>query len=238
MTMQDFHTHTTFSDGADSLDTMVSAAVRAGVTELGVCDHVRAGTDWLPGYVEALRRARHTAPLRLYVGVEAKVLDTHGNLDLPDDLDGIDYVAIADHRVPTPQGPVHPDTIAAKLRDGSLEAVEVIEMVTTAVATAALSSPVRPLIAHLFSILPKVGLGEEQIPPRLLASFSRRMAATGARVEINEKWRCPTRSVAHRLASDGVQIVAGSDSHSADQLGRYAYVWRIGGDLLADQRAA
>jgi putative hydrolase len=93
-------------------------------------------------------------------------------------------------------------------------------------------------VAHLFSILPKVGLGEQQIPSSLLENFSKKMAAAGAWVEINEKWRCPTRAVAHRLATDGVRIVAGSDSHSSMQLGRYGHVWRVGGDLLGNPQAA
>jgi len=230
--MQDLHTHTTYSDGADSLDTMVTAAVRVGITELGITDHVRAGTTWLPAYVDDLRRARATTPIRLRFGIEAKLLDTAGNLDMPDDLDGIEYVAIADHRVPTPQGPRHPHHIRRQLAAKDLRPTDVIEMVTTATVHAAASAPVQPVIAHLFSILPKVGLAEQDLPLSLVARFATQLAITGAWVEINEKWRCPGAPVVAMLAAAGVPIVAGSDSHSAAGLGRFRYVRRTGTGLI------
>lgn len=236
--MQDYHTHTTFSDGVDSVSTMVRAAAQAGITDLGISDHVRANTTWLPAYVDEIHRVRNITPIRVRIGVEAKILDTHGNLDLPDDLDGIEYVAIADHRVPTRQGPVHPETIAAELEAGSIAPVDVMEMVVSATVNAALTAPVRPIIAHLFSIMPKIGLRAEYVPLPLVQHLARGLAGAGAAVEINEKWRCPTGWVAGRLAAAGVDIVAGSDSHAADRLGKYSYVGREGSRLIPALSAA
>ena len=37
--MKDLHTHTTFSDGKNTPEEMVQAAIRAGLTEYGISDH-------------------------------------------------------------------------------------------------------------------------------------------------------------------------------------------------------
>jgi len=48
-------------------------------------------------------------------GVEAKILDTSGRLDLPPALDGTDLVLIADHQFPADNGPVHPAHVRAAI---------------------------------------------------------------------------------------------------------------------------
>lgn len=231
--MQDFHTHTTFSDGADRPEDMIRAAVVAGITTLGICDHVRSTTDWVPAYVDTVHRLGAEAPIDVRCGVEAKMLDTHGNLDLPEGLFGIEYVAIADHQMPTPHGPVHPSQIARRLAAGSLKKSEVFEMIAEATAQAAAAAPAQPIVAHLFSLLPKVGLSEDDVPGGLIEALAGRLRRADAWVEINEKWECPSPAIARRLARGGVRLVAGSDSHSVAALGRYPYVRTAGDGLIA-----
>lgn len=43
--MRDFHVHTSFSDGANTPDEMVRAAIAMGLTELGFSDHAYTGFD-------------------------------------------------------------------------------------------------------------------------------------------------------------------------------------------------
>ncbi len=236
--MQDFHTHTTFSDGSDTPEAMIQAAVAAGITTLGICDHVRSSTDWVPQYVETIRRLRADAPIDVRCGVEAKMLDTHGNLDLPENLFGVEYVAIADHRVPTPYGPALPEQIRRRMDAGALGEIDVFELIVEATAAAAAASPAQPIIAHLFSILPKLGMREDDIPLSLVNVLVRRLRRAHAWVEINEKWKCPGRDIADRLARGGVQLVAGSDSHAAADLGWLAYVDSTGDDLITPNVAA
>ena len=53
---QDMHVHSTFSDGRDPIEGNVAEAEALGLTQLTCVDHVRAGTDWVPEYVAAVRR--------------------------------------------------------------------------------------------------------------------------------------------------------------------------------------
>jgi len=220
---EDFHVHSTFSDGASTLAENVRAARERRLRTLCLVDHVRADTAWVPEFVTAVAQYRSVAGTHVMAGVEAKILDTAGHLDVPGDLDlidGIDLVLIADHQFPGEEGPVHPATMRAAIEDGDVTADEALDCLVMAI-TRALGSTRRSLLAHPFSLLPKIGLGEEQIPASLLNDMATAAARAGALVEINEKWGCPAPRTVAALASADVHLVVGSDSHHCKNIGIY-----------------
>lgn len=220
----DLHTHSTYSDGADTLDDNLARAVERRLSSIGFSDHVRADTTWLPEYLTHVAALRRSAPIEILCGVETKMLDTAGRLDLPADLAGVDYVAIADHQMPTAAGPVHPDVVAVRLRSGALAPVDAVEQLVTAMEAAVVHAPCQPMLAHAFSLLPKIGLDEGALPPALLRRLAHTLRQTGALVEANEKWRCPRPETLGVLARAGVTIVAGSDAHAASDVGRFPWL--------------
>ncbi|MFJ9082604.1 PHP domain-containing protein [Streptomyces sp. NPDC102384] len=237
----DLHTHTDFSDGHDPLDRVVAAAEAAGLHTLVVTDHVRADTSYLPEYVAAVRAARNHTRVRLVCGVEAKIMDTEGRIDLPDDLTGIDHIAIADHRFPLPEGPAHPDEVRERIEAGTLTPAEALDHLLTATTRAVARVPAGRTahLAHLFSVLPKAGLEESALEGSALnerapdgsaldathlAPLARACRQHNVAVELNEKWRCPTPRTAALLARAGVRLAAGSDAHHADAVGVFPWV--------------
>lgn len=223
----DWHTHSSVSDGADPLEVMALAGAAAGLHTLGLSDHVRRDTTWLPDYVRSVRAL--TVPgLRISCGVEVKVLDLAGTLDLPARLPDLDHVLVADHQMPGADGPVHPDTVRALLAAGGTTPEVVLQELLTATAAAVRRAPARPILAHLFSILPKVGLHEDEVTLELLDELALACRETGAAVEVNEKWRCPSPRVVHRLQEQGVLVTAGSDAHRAVDVGVWSYVDEVG----------
>jgi putative hydrolase len=222
---EDFHVHSTFSDGASTLTENVRAARERGLRTLCLVDHVRRDTAWVPDFADAVDQHRHQPGPRVLAGVEAKILDTSGQLDVPPDLTGIDLVLIADHQFPDEGGPVHPDEVRAALQDGTMTAVEAIERLCEATVNS-LGSGFRPLLAHLFSVLPKIGLTEAMVPDPLLTHLAKRVAHAGAMIEVNEKWSCPSARTITALAGAGVSLVAGSDSHHCRDIGVYDFVRR------------
>src|ERR1700722_1225802 len=233
---EDFHVHSTFSDGASTLTQNVRAARERGLRTVCLVDHVRRDTRWLPEFTAAVDQHRGQPGLRVLAGVEAKILDTAGHLDLPPDLQtlgGIDLVLIADHQFPADNGPVHPDELRAALEAGSITPAEAIERLCEATAQAATAQAAmgaaaaqsaaygRPLLAHLFSLLPKIGLDEAMVPDALLTDLAKRVAHAGAMVEVNEKWSCPSARAVAARADAGVSLVAGSDSHHCRDIGVY-----------------
>ncbi|MGW6412886.1 PHP domain-containing protein [Streptomyces vinaceus] len=232
----DLHTHTDFSDGHDPLERVVAAAESAGLDTLVLTDHVRSDTTYLPQYTAAVRAARATTRVTLVCGVEAKIMNTDGHLDLPDDLTGVEHIALADHRFPLPDGPAHPEEIRSLLNAGTLTSAAVLRMLVAATTRAVEAVPGRRTahLAHLFSILPKCGLAEDAVDAGLIAPLARACRQRGVAVELNEKWRCPSPRTAALLAHAGVRLGAGSDAHRAEAVG--AFGWVTGALASAEQR--
>jgi putative hydrolase len=220
--LQDMHVHSTFSDGRDTIEDNVAEAERLGLLELTCVDHVRADTAWVGDYAAAVARVDAATPVRLACAVEAKLLDTSGHLDLPSGLEGVDAIYAADHQVPLADGPYAPREVKALIADGTVSAIEVIVAIVTS-TSAALRRHSTVVIAHMFSVLPKLGLSEDQVPPALLDELAEVAAQTGARIEISERWRCPGPRTLRPFRHRGVPILLSTDSHRSDTIGRYSY---------------
>jgi putative hydrolase len=221
---EDHHVHSVFSDDAvSSLDENVRAARRRGLRVICFADHVRRDSPWVPDYTAAVAALRPVPGLDVVAGVEAKILDSQGHLDLPGQLPGVDRVLIADHQFPGAAGPVHPRDVRAQLAGGQRTAGEVIDGLITATVAALDQVPV-PQLAHLFSLLPKMGLAEPEVPGPALAALARAASRAGARLEVNEKWACPSPRTIRAFVAAGVPLVPSTDSHDCADVGRYQTV--------------
>ncbi len=220
----DFHVHSTFSDDAVSpLAENIAAAEAAGLERLRLNDHVRASTTWVPEFVAAVRAESVPTGLTLLTGVETKLLDVTGAVDIPSDLvvgaEGVDAIVIGDHQFPGTDGPWSPQATKDRLAAG-LSADDALDLLITASIRAMERTP-NAQLAHWFSILPKVGLDESQLGQDRLTAWAQAAAATGTIVEVNEKWACPGVEAIVALQRAGARIVASTDSHIATDVGRY-----------------
>ncbi len=225
---EDLHVHSTFSDGKGTVEENVAAATELGLRRLGCVDHVRANTTWVPEFVREVRRHQRKGGPHLLACVEAKLLDTHGRLDLPENIEGIDRVFVADHQFPLPGRCAAPGEVKALLEGGTYTAADAVDMLVTAYVCSLRCAP-RVVFAHLFSILPKVGLCEEDVGEGQLLRLAHAIRHAGAWVEIDERWRCPSMRIARLLAAHGVSLVASTDAHLAKRIGRYDYVASVAG---------
>ena len=225
-TRQDMHVHSTFSDGRDTIEQNVAEAERLGLLELTCVEHVRADTDWVADYVAEVRRIDSTTPVSLFCAVEAKLLDTSGGLDLCPGLDEVDAIYAADHQVPLADGPHTPDQVKLLMAENSLPSAEVFAAIVSSTANA-LRRHEPVVIAHLFSVLPKLGLDECDVPLALIEQLATAAAESGARIEISERWSCPGVRTLQPFLQRGVPILLSTDSHRSDTIGRYSYCLRI-----------
>ncbi|MDH3269882.1 MAG: PHP domain-containing protein [Gemmatimonadota bacterium] len=219
----DHHVHSTFSDGRGTPEDNLSAARGAGLARLGFVDHVRADSGWLPAYTAHIRALAATSEIEITCGVEAKILDLDGTLDLPADLRGIDRVVVADHQMPGAKGPIRPIDARIALEAGALTRGRVVDDLVTA-TEAALNRHEGVLLAHLFSVLPKMGLSEDDVTDDHLFRLVEAASRSGAAVEVSERWRCPTLRVTRAFFAAGVAVVPSSDAHEPRAIGEYDYV--------------
>lgn len=220
------HVHSTFSDGTATIEENVAAAERRGLSRVTCVDHVRADTDWVGDFVREVRRVAAGTEIAVWCGLEAKLLDVHGTLDLPADCGGADYVYIADHQVPLADGPVEPRRVREAIAEGRMEAPAVIAAIVEATGHAVARAE-NVVIAHLFSVLPKLGIDERDVPLVAIQDLAGVAAAAGARVELDERWRCPSARTLTPFLRAGVPILLSSDSHSSRTIGRYDYCLRV-----------
>lgn len=237
---EDWHVHSTFSDGTGTLESNVAAAVERGLTHLGCVDHVRRDSTYVPAFVEAMRTLRGSAPITLTSGVEAKILDAAGTLDLPPELAGVDFVYVADHQFPDETGPVSPRMIRDAIGTGDLTAMEVVEeLVSATIAAMIRYAPVHRLVlAHPFSILPRLSLTESTIADEAIARLLATAHLTETSIEVSERWRCPSERVVTMAATHHVRLLAGTDSHRSADVGRFSYVAQLAENLGATHRFA
>jgi putative hydrolase len=218
--------HSTFSDGSGTVEENVRAAHRLGLNRVGLVDHVRRSTPWVPDFVRGVATLNARVGLDVECCVEAKILDQAGNLDLPGDLTGVHRVLAADHQFPGPSGPIHPSVVRDALRQGQAAASGVVAGLVGA-TIAAMEQRAGLLLAHLFSLLPKVGLDEGDVRDDQLERLADAARRSGAAVEISERWRCPTPRVASVFLGAGVPVLAGTDAHAPHLIGKYDYVTAV-----------
>ncbi|MDK3258199.1 histidinol-phosphatase [Blastococcus capsensis] len=225
--LTDHHVHSTWSDDAVSspMENLV-AARDTGLASIRMVDHVRTTTTWVPGFLAEVAALPRIDGLEVLTGVEAKILDASGRLDVPDDLvvgpGGVDRILIADHQFPGPDGPWSPRRTLEEMATG-LTGQDALDILVTATVRA-MGRVGRGQLAHLFSLLPKIGLHESALCDDHLAAIADAAVRSGTTVEVNEKWRCPGPRVVLALAAAGVPLVGSTDSHECSTVGRYSWV--------------
>jgi putative hydrolase len=226
----DFHVHSTFSDDATStIAENIAAAYAVGLVELRLIDHVRRSTTWVPEFIAAVASEAVPASLSVYTGVEAKLLDSSGAIDVPDDLivgpGGVDAIVIGDHQFPGLGGPWSPSETRSRL-DAGLSRQDALDIYIDA-SVRAMRSVEHAQLGHWFSILPKVGLSEDELRDDQLLDWSTAASETGTVIEVNEKWGCPGPRAVRAARAAGATIVASTDSHQARDIGHYDRVVSI-----------
>ena len=223
---EDFHVHSAFSDDAVStVAENVRAARERGLRTVCVADHVRRDTAWVPELAAAVAACRDQPGPRVLAGVEAKILDTAGRLDVPPDLDGIDLVLIADHQFPADDGPVHPDRVRAAIDGGRADRRRGDRAALRGDGQRAARDRAAAACSRTCSACcPRSASTRPWCPGRCSAGWRTRLARAGAMVEVNEKWSCPSPRIVAAMLRAGVPLVAGSDSHHCRDVGVYRSV--------------
>src|SRR3989338_8500917 len=218
----DFHLHSTWSDGGDSLEAMARAAAARGYEYAALCDHSQSLKVAHGMTVARLKQqAQKIGALnqrfrnfRLLMGSEVDIL-ADGRMDYPSDiLAKLDFVV----------GSVH-----SGFSRPQAEQTRRIER--------AMENPYVTVVGHPTGRL----MGQREAYAVDLERLFRTAKATGTAMEINGQ---PKRldlndAAAHRARGAGVMLTLATDSHSVAQLEQVVYglavarrAWLEPGDLL------
>jgi len=199
----DLHTHTTWSDGRDTLEMMVYAAKQVGYEYVAITDHSerawssrKLAADDVPKQradVEALRE--RITGIHILHGIEVDIMKD-GSLDFSDSiLEGFDIVLASLHDHGGQEGPLLTERYLRAMRH-----------------------PLVNVITHPANRSPAYSTGYELDFDRLFAAA----AETGTAMEIDG---APGHldldgSLARRAVASGVTITIDSDCHRAEALAR------------------
>jgi DNA polymerase (family 10) len=201
----DFHIHTNWSDGSDSLEAVAAALSARGYAYAAICDHSRSLKVAHGMSIQRLRQQMakirawnaRSKRLRLLMGSEVDIL-SDGSMDYPDHvLAELDFVV----------GSIHSGFSQSE------------SMLTRRLVTA-MRNPYVTLIAHPTGRL----MGQREPYAVDLEAVFKSAKATGTALELNAYPRrldlCDT--AARRANALGVMLAVSTDTHSLDQLDQMA----------------
>ncbi|HWB23772.1 MAG TPA: DNA polymerase/3'-5' exonuclease PolX [Gaiellaceae bacterium] len=208
----DLHTHTTWSDGKNSLEEMVARAVEKGYDYYAICDHSHRLRDGrLEQQHEAIDALNAQVPIQLLKGVEANIR-ADGGVDVEDEL-----LATL-------------DWVVASVHNG-------FDKNATERVLAAMENPYVNCIGHLTGR--KIG---KRPPAEIdLERVIEKALETGTFLEINSQPdRLDLTDVHARAAREaGLKLVIDSDGHQISALdyvelgvGQARRAWLTKGDVL------
>ena len=187
----EWHIHTSYTDGANSVDDYCKRAVELGIPLVAFTEHVRRRLSYdFNAYLEDIDRAREQYDLIVLSGCEAKVLPD-GTLDVDDSiLKQVDYPIFAFHSFP---------------KD--------IEVYLDALYNV-LKNPYVNTWAHPGVFLKRAGLN---LPENKLSRVFKVLSDNEVLTELNAKYNAPSDAWISLARQHRVNFVRGSDCHRIEE---------------------
>lgn len=236
--MKDLHVHTTFSDGKNTPEEMVLAAITKGMKTIGFSDHSYTAFDTaycipkekLPAYraeIAALK-AKYTDQIQIFCGIEQDFYSE-------EPTDGYDYVIGSVHYVKAGANYLPVDESRERLLDAVQRHFdgEIYALVEAYYGTVAqVAEQLHPSIIGHFDLITKFNEGGklfDESHPRYVAAWQAaadKLLTAGIPFEINtgaisRGYRTapyPATPIREYLADRGARFLLSSDSHRADTL--------------------
>ncbi|HJN62264.1 MAG TPA: PHP domain-containing protein [Candidatus Parcubacteria bacterium] len=207
MTNQDTHLHSKFSyDGENSIEEMVKTAIKLGLKEIAFTEHVEKNTKWVDKFVKEIKRVQRKYPqVKIYSGIEAKVIDLNGNIDATNKVfKKVDLVLGSFHRIPKAKEKylVHEEILSDKKRALHLWYRAMIELQKNKNVD---------IIAHPTAMLKKY---EIRLPNSMKKAIVKNAKKYKKVFEFNKKYKVPDKEFLSMLRKKKVKITYGSDSHN------------------------
>jgi HisJ family histidinol phosphate phosphatase len=213
-TKVDYHMHTVFSDGDSEIEEYVQKASELGLEEIAITDHVWRSSDWVDDYVDTIDEIREEYNMTVYAGLEAKVIDREGRVDVSDeDAEKVDFVMGVVHRYRPEAEEPYDDSLNFEPEEAAREEGDLtLEM---------LKNPKVDVIGHPSRTYYKFHYDEDT--PHYPEEYIKEMIESAKKAEkpLEYNARLP-RYIREKLLSmyidHNLGFTIGSDSHNAERL--------------------
>ncbi len=205
----DFHVHTSWTDGADDVETMFAGAMKCGIRSVLFSEHARTTSEsWFHDFAEQVRSLPH-GHCRAHVGVETKAKDLDGNLDCSRTiLNECDLVIGSVHRFPG-------ETEGLSNADWSGDDAIELEF---RLSSALLENPNVDILGHPFGMTYR---RFKTVPPReMLVALIEKAARKGVAFEVNARYHPDPWDLIRTCREKGAMVSLGSDAHTVLEIGR------------------
>lgn len=202
----DYHTHTVFSHGTGTVSDNVEAAIKQGLTEVGIADHGMANIAYgikkglIKQYIESIESAKvqYADSIKVKAGIELNLTGLDGSTDIPQGLK-FDLLILGFHKSAIP---VDIKTVWAFITGG------IHKQAITKAYMLAIQKRHIDIVSH-----PGYGV---PVDYRMLG---RACSDYGTLFEINEKHAELSAEDIQAAASEGARFVISSDAHKPQDVG-------------------
>ena len=210
------HLHSNFSDFSDgerSMEEMTIEAIKLGLKQIVFTEHVRRSTEWVDKYVAEIKRIKKKYPqIKIYSGIEAKVIDLKGNIDAKKEFfKKVDLINGVFHRIPKGEEEYlsQEEILLDKRRAFELWYQAMMKL---------LENKNVKIIGHPGAILKRYKIKFPNWAKEKIAKKTKRFNKI---FEINKKFGVPDREFLKILKKNKVKFSYGSDSHSIEEFKKY-----------------
>ncbi len=213
----EYQVHTIQTDGQSTIAEILKTAKARGLKAIAFTEHVRRDTTWFPKFsADVCAAAQDYGNLEVYVGCEAKVLDSKGTLDISDDIRArCDIVLGSVHRFPAEKGGyINWD----QLEDAAFACVEY------ELALGLLQNAQIDVLAHPGGMFER--RRNQSFPEAYLRNLMMVSVETGVAIEINTSYLRDVDGFLKLCAEINPYVSIGSDAHTLVDIGQCRDVLR------------
>ena len=214
----DYHTHTPYSHGKDTVLENARAAKKLGLREIGITDHgfnhllFGLKRKNLPELRKEIDEAKQLTGVNVLLGMESNLISNDGSTDMKEnDLEHFDLYLCGIHEVLKYKSFTDMYNIMLKnytaYKLGKKPSQKIIDNTTKAYINAIKNNPI-DILTHINY---KCFCNLEEV--------AKCCADYGTYIEINTKKRHISAEELNIMAATGVRFVINSDAHSADRVG-------------------
>lgn len=219
----DYHTHSQYSHGQGDLERNIETALKKGLKEIAITDHgprtfnfIRLGVNKAGELLEIKERINELQTrypdIKILAGVEANIINTAGELDVPDEiLSKLDLVAAGLHLLIIP-----PDWKATKdiIIDNRLS-YKLFPFSRERIRRQNTEAIINAVQKHKIDFITHPGY-QLDIDTYELARICEK---EGTFLEINTRHARMTEGFVRAASRTGVNFIINSDAHNPDEVG-------------------